>query len=223
MKQLLCALSLFVSLSAFGQTTPSQILSGGAAFQGLTARDLAISQTYLLAQIAQVTSTPAQIVSNASAFYGLDDKSLQIAQVYLLSQISTNGSGYTVPIITIGSASPSASTTYFFGMDGLTGTQTTYANASVKIPRSGTLKGVYVLVSITTPGSGETVSGSIRLNDATDVALPNSTWNANRVTITTTSLSQAVTVGDTFCLKIVTPAWVSAPVTLRLEGYIYIQ
>jgi hypothetical protein len=132
-------------------------------------------------------------------------------------------SGYTIPILTIGSGNPSASTTYYYGMDTLSSVQTTYANASVKIPRAGTLKGAYIKVRITVNGSGESVPHSIRINDTTDVSVGNGTYNAAEVDITSTSLNQAVSAGDTFVLKIATPAWSSPPTTVRWAGYVYIE
>lgn len=132
-------------------------------------------------------------------------------------------SGYTIPIITIASASPSGSTTYYFGADSLSSVQTTYANASMKIPRAGTIKGAFFKWSITTPGSGESVPFSIRVNDTTDVSIQSVALNAARVDVFSSSMSQAVSAGDTFVLKLAAPAWVSAPQTMRGEGYIYIE
>jgi hypothetical protein len=109
------------------------------------------------------------------------------------------------------------------GADALVTAQTTYANTSIKIPRAGTIKGAFFKWSITTPGSGESVPHSIRVNDTTDVSIQSVVMNAARVDVFSSSMSQSVSAGDTFGLKIATPAWVSAPATIRGEGYVYIE
>jgi hypothetical protein len=174
--------------------------------------------------LASTSATSAQLVAG-------DGSPISIGSGLALNgaTLTTNGQtvvnfSYTVPFSTIASGNPSASTTYYFGMDTQSAVQTTYANASVKIPKAGTLKAAYVKVRIAgTTASAETVNSSIRINDTTDVSIPTSTWNAATVDITTTSLSQSVSAGDTFVLKVATPAWGTLPTTVRLMGYIYIE
>jgi len=137
--------------------------------------------------------------------------------------VSGGGLGYTIPIIAVASGNPSASTTYYVGMDSLVTLQTTYANTSIKIPKSGTIKAAFFKWSITTTGSGESVPFSIRINDTTDVSIQSVAMNAARVDVFSSSMSQAVSAGDTCALKMATPAWVSAPATIRGEGYVYIE
>jgi hypothetical protein len=133
------------------------------------------------------------------------------------------GKGFTIPVITVGSGTPLNSTIYYFGGDSLTLLQTIYANASVKVPKSGTIKAAFFKWSITTPGTGELVPHSIRVNDTTDVAVQSVAMNAARVDVFSNSLNQAVNAGDTLVLKMATPAWVTAPATIRVEGYVYIE
>lgn len=132
-------------------------------------------------------------------------------------------SGYIIPIITIGSATPVNGTTYYFGADSLSSLQTTYANASVKIPRAGTIKAAFFKWSITTPGTGESVAHSIRVNDTTDVSIQSVTLNAARVDVFSSSMSQAASAGDTFVMKMVSPTWATPPNTMRGQGYLYIE
>lgn len=69
-------------------STPNQILSSAAPFYGDSDRDLRISMTYLLSQVAGVGTTPSTIASNAAAFQGMSDRDLLIAQTYLLNNLS---------------------------------------------------------------------------------------------------------------------------------------
>lgn len=145
--------------------------------------------------------------------------------VYILTATGWQqmGKGYCLPIITIASATPSNSTTYYFGADALSSLQTTYASASIKVPKTGVVKAAFFKWSITTPGTGELVPHSIRVNDTTDVAIQSVAMNANRVDVFSSSMNQAVAAGDTLVMKIATPAWVTAPNTARGEGYVYIE
>lgn len=130
--------------------------------------------------------------------------------------------GYSIPIISIAAAGPVASTTYYFGADSLSSLQTTYSLASVMVVKSGTIKGCFVKARITTPGTAELATHSIRINDTTDVLVATGAYNASSLDIINLAMSQAVNAGDTLVFKIATPAWVGAPATVRWEGYVLI-
>jgi len=68
--------------------TPNQILISAAPFQAESDRDLRISSTYLLAQLAGVAATPNIILSNAAPFQAFSDRDLLMAQVSLLNNLS---------------------------------------------------------------------------------------------------------------------------------------
>lgn len=135
---------------------------------------------------------------------------------------------YSVPpgyLITLNLAvgnSPADGQTLYLGADTAV-FRTTYADASLRIPRAGTLKNVYVKVIVAgTLGTTENVTLSIRINDTTDVALGTMTWAAVSTGLNA-NVSQAVAAGDTFVLKIVCPTWATNPTTVRLWAGVYIE
>lgn len=72
----------------YAAQTPNQLMTGAAAFQGMSERDLRVANTFLLSQMALVGATPTIILSNAAAFQSMSDRELQIAQLYLLNNLS---------------------------------------------------------------------------------------------------------------------------------------
>jgi hypothetical protein len=173
----------------------------------------------------RITDLVASVGLNLTDLFEIDTggASLKLTAQQIIDLARAQVLGVTIPVLCLASASPSNSTTYYFGMDTLNSLQTVYASASIRIPKAGTLKAVFFKWSITTPGSAELVQSFIRLNDATDVSLGSTAFNAARFDIYGTGLSQAVSANDTFVYKIVTPAWVTPPLTARVAGYIYIE
>lgn len=142
------------------------------------------------------------------------------------AQITTLGiTGYNMELWTAGSlASPADSTTYYIGGDPNLGTSTTYTEARLEVPKTGTVKYVVLKVRVTgTLATSETVVHNIRLNDTTDFATINTTYDAVTRDVHATGLSQAVTAGDFIALKIATPAWVTNPTTIRYRCIVYIE
>jgi hypothetical protein len=175
-----------------------------------------------------VTCDPNTLSQLSSCLRCLTDAQLQAVRTYLLCQwanIAGNAidMGYSIPIITIGSGNPIASTTYFFGADSLSSIQTTYALAAVTVVKAGTIKGAYIKARITTPGSAELATHSIIVNNLTSQVIATGAYNANSLDINNNAMSLAVNAGDTIAMKLDTPAWVTAPLTVRWEGYVVIQ
>jgi hypothetical protein len=142
-------------------------------------------------------------------------------------QTQLNTKGYTITLTAGGNGggvSPADSTTYYFGTDTETMLHTVYANASIRIPKTGTVKAAYFHFIKNVTGSGENITLAFRLNDTTDLNLTTTmTWSATADKVYSTGLSQAVTAGDTFTMKLVTPAWVTNPTGVRGYGWIYIE
>jgi len=149
--------------------------------------------------------------------------SLKLTAQQIIDLVHAQLSGMIIPVLSIASANMVNSTTYYFGMDSISSLQTVYANASIRIPKAGTIKAAFFKWSITTPGTGEIVPHSIRINDTTDVLVSNATLAAARQDVYNSNMSQAVAKDDTFVLKVATPAWATPPLTARVEGYIYIE
>ncbi len=176
-----------------------------------------------------MTCDPNTLSQQSSCLRCLTDAQLNQVRTYLLCQwanIAGNVAGvdvgYSIPIITIGNANPSASTTYYFGADSQSSVQTTYALASLTVLKAGTIKGCFVKARVGTPGSAELATHSVRINDTTDVLVGTGGYSTTSMDVQNLALNQAVAAGDTLVFKIATPAWVSAPLNVRWEGYILV-
>lgn len=117
----------------------------------------------------------------------------------------------------------SDSTTYYVGTS-VVAAQTVANILSIPIPKGGTI--VYADIGFTSaaPGTSETFSAYIRINNTTDVLISSSlTITANGQRFSNSALAQAVVAGDFFEVKVVTPAWATNPTTIRIYGTIMIQ
>lgn len=104
-----------------------------------------------------------------------------------------------------------ANTTYYSGAPTL-GWTTTAAIRRVYVQRTGTIKRAHVqFYSSGTAGSGETVTAYLRINNTTDLLIGTVSVSGAYRTILNSALSQAITAGDYVELKVVTPAWATAP------------
>jgi hypothetical protein len=135
----------------------------------------------------------------------------------------TRERGYIMPFyITVLGTSMTDSTTYFGGLP--VGTiMTTYAQAKLPVPKSGTIKRFDLKMFNSGAASNETVSHYLRLNDTTDFGQLDTTYDVTDRLASVTGLSQAVVAGDTMALKIVTPAWATNPTTVRAAGFAWIE
>ncbi len=137
----------------------------------------------------------------------------------------TAAAAYVLAIGVAGSQNFADSTTYYIGADWNGSLNSTWLNSSAEIPKSGTLKRVFVKVRVaTTLGSNEAVSHYLRINDATDVTLnTTATYDVAATNIVASGLSTPVSAGDYVNLKIVTPAWVTNPTACRVVAFLYIE
>ncbi len=132
------------------------------------------------------------------------------------------GGGYSITLPMDTFAAPAARKTYYMGADTVE-MRTTYANASVRIPKGGLLRNVYIKVNVTGKlASNEAVAHYLRVNDTTDVTIGNLTYNAN-VRDISTNTSIPVQAGDSLAVKIVTPAWITNPTNVRWWASLYIE
>ena len=156
-------------------------------------------------------------------------RSLRGGDLVTLTNEGTNvtvaaSAAYTLTLGSAGSQNPADSTTYYFGGDLNANLNTTWDLTSVDIPKSGTLKRVFIKVRIAgTPGSNEAVSHYVRLNDTTDLTVDTTATYNTAVTNLIANLSQAVAAGDRLAIKVATPAWVTNPTTVRTYAVLYIE
>lgn len=204
----------------------------------ITSNAFLVTSNGLIATSNQVTTLTAAVNADSNAFVVVSNHvtNLKNLQQNFLPGVSvtlttnnttnvtvavTNAGGYVLEGFALGSSSPADSTTYF-PTDLITANNIDYTNAFTYIPRNGVLKWYEVRMRASVLASGETVQHFVRLNNATDVGEIDCSYAFTNV-IVRTNLSQAVTTNDTIALKIVTPAWVTNPTTVRWWAKFYIE
>lgn len=135
----------------------------------------------------------------------------------------TTGGG----IFTLGNGSgaglnPLDATTYYMNfllLSILNGNSTTTAPSVVSVanppmPCALTLTGIHLAVVSGTPGSAETGTGYIRVNNTTDTTIFNNVlkWDAVTNLYSSTGLSIALAAGDFFTFKFTTPTFATNPI-----------
>lgn len=139
------------------------------------------------------------------------------------AQRATLSAGYTLPVVA-GGSTPVASTVYYIATLAAVAANLTYNVVKGFIPRAGVIKAAQITNWCGTAPSSENWSLYIRINDTTDYLIQTvaSTATTNRSWVNT-SLDISVSQGDTWAIKIVCPAWVTAPTSVRFGGHIYIE
>ena len=141
---------------------------------------------------------------------------------------STASSSYNFQVATGTSQSPIASTTYYLaqittavaGSQG--GWRTTLAGESrLYIPKTGTITSIIGSFSLGSPGTSENTTLQLRLNNTTNTILSSTLNFSTTVPLSFTGLSIAVTAGDYISLQLVTPAWVTAPLSVTFSCTIF--
>jgi len=131
--------------------------------------------------------------------------------------------GYTLQA-THGGVNYSASAINYFGNMGGNITTTAQRN-KIYIPANGTIKKAYVSYFVGgTLASTEAITFAIRHNNTTDYTVSNTaTLDAAIVDFNSTSLNIAVAAGDFIEMKVTTPAFVTAPTTVRCSVVLFVE
>lgn len=135
------------------------------------------------------------------------------------------GLGYVLSLHSNNTGSPSNATTYYFGADATWHSHTaSKAVTRMYVPKAGTIKSVYGGFYVGAPGSAETFTLNLRLNDTSNTAITTtaSTSLASNY-FQNTGLSVAVVAGDFIDLVATTPSWVTGPTGGQLNAFIYIE
>jgi len=121
------------------------------------------------------------------------------------------------------SSSPLDETTYYFGFAYDRVLTTIATNSRIYIPKSGNVKAVY-LNFIQVSGSSETSTVYFRLNNSFDTIISSAIVNnASRTYFNNTALNIAVSGGDFFEIKWITPTWATNPTSISCYASIYIE
>jgi len=124
--------------------------------------------------------------------------------------------------------SPSDATTYYFGEMFYASPPTLQSSYRFQLNENATITRAVILVRLTTVPSNESISFYIRESATTDYTLTTS-LNANTITSNISKsfiysgLSIAITAGNDYEMKMVTPTWVTNPtnfsILIKLYGY----
>ncbi len=119
---------------------------------------------------------------------------------------------------------PADASTYYAGAADVIGWTATAALQRIYIPKAGTVTKVYFsFIVITSAGTSETSTLSFRLNNTTDTTIDSSVDNSGQYFGSNTGLSIAVSAGDYFELKWVTPTWATNPLGVLTFATVYIE
>lgn len=139
-----------------------------------------------------------------------------------------SGSGY-IYYLQLNPGNPVASTTYFLGNITSTLISSTASSAATyfvnPLAATATLNSVYGNFQIAgTLASSENITLSFRKNNTTDTVITSTMqWNSSSVNFNATALGISLSAGDFFEVKLVTPAWVTAPTTVSLSMTMLMQ
>ena len=166
------------------------------------------------------TNTAATLSANETLTNKTLDGTNSVATAALATQAAR---GYALQA-THGGANYAASTINYFGNMGGNITTTAQRN-KIYIPANGTIKKAYVSYFVGgTLASAEAITFAIRHNNTTDYTVSNTaTLNAAIVDFNSTSLNIAVAAGDFIELKVTTPAFVTAPTTVRCSVVLFVE
>lgn len=191
---------------------PLTIANGGSARASTTAYAVLCGGT---------TSTGAQ---QSIASLGSADQCLTSNGAGALPTMQDQG-GYMIYIDGLNGLFPSDSTDYYqvvgFSTTGSAGLN--IASSRSYIPKSGILTAVYGAFTIGSPGTNESSTLRIRLNDTTDLTVSNTIDMSASPALFNNTFSQAVTAGDYINVIWDSPAWATNPQGVRFTISIYIK
>jgi hypothetical protein len=129
----------------------------------------------------------------------------------------------TLPLMAALLAAINDSSSYYFGgMAGLA-PGTTAALAKIYIPKSGQINVGFVTWRAVTAGTNESISVSVRVNNAVDYLIA-ALGNTDAFKLfSSTRLKIPVMLNDYVEIKIATPAWVTNPANIVLGGFLLME
>lgn len=130
---------------------------------------------------------------------------------------------YTLPILAANQATTTDGQTIYFGGAAALAPGTTANLAPIYVPKSGTVKAVYLFANAGTAGTNEAWAMQLRLNNTTDTQIASVSANTANRLWSNASMSVAVAAGDRLEIKSVCPTWATNPANVRYGGCVYIE
>lgn len=135
------------------------------------------------------------------------------------------GLGYALKIGPCNAFNPNDGATYYFGSYLVAPITSSEYYMVINIPKAGTIKAVTVEWYIAgTPGDDSSfVTFYLRKTGSGDTQIGQETMDSTWSRVLNTSLSIAVSAGNTVVIKMVCPTWTTNPTNVYLSGHIYIE
>lgn len=131
---------------------------------------------------------------------------------------------YHLPFVS-GADNPADATTYFIGWVPSVAFAVSSGIVSLTLRHTGIIRAVDVrLLVFGTPGTTETFSVWLRLNNTTDTLITSTAQaNATINNFSNTGLSVAVVAGDFIEIKFTTPTWATNPTAVVVVGSVLVE
>lgn len=169
--------------------------------------------------------TEATTIADTDEFYMVKDPfgpgyDRRVKYQTLRTSILTSR-GYGLQFGTVNN-NPADSTTYYFGGVFGSGMGTIDGQRRIYIPGGTSVKRIWMAFTGAI-GSSETSSVYFRLNSTTDTLIGTFALDASPKVVFNTSLNISVAPGNYFEIKWVTPAWVTNPTAVSVNGVVWIE
>jgi hypothetical protein len=136
------------------------------------------------------------------------------------------GIGYTLTLMNTLANAPANGATYYVGGDIIDYNNTSFDAAKIEIPRTGTIKRIYIRQNVPSgnAGTAENVTHKLCVNSASN-CFGTATFNYGGTTTSGSdvTLNVPVTAGDTLALRVDTPNWATRPTNVRWYATVYIE
>ena len=177
----------------------------------------------LPASIYQIATPPTNSVQLISPI----QEGTNIPWADNLGAIQTSfGLGYTLTLMNVSANSPANATSYYVGGDVIDTNNTNFDSAKIQIPKSGTIKRIFVRENLPAGnlGSAENVTHSFCINSATNCfGAATLAYNATSSSGYDATLNQPVSAGDMIAVRVQTPSWATKPTNVRWYAVVYIE
>ncbi len=129
---------------------------------------------------------------------------------------------YSIQTGTVAALSPVDATTYYFSGTNVNNT-TGGGGGKIYFPMAGTLVYVDFSIAVGTPGTAETSSAWVSIDNTTDLLISSSVMTNANAQHYTAALNTAVTTSNFFEIKWTTPTWATNPTAVRAFAIIMVR
>lgn len=172
-------------------------------------------------QIASPPTNGVQLISSTQ-----ERMTIPWADNMNVIQASQGLMGYTLTLLNFGANTPVNGSSYFVGGDVIDINNTSFDAAKVQVPKSGTIKRVFIRQNLPAgnSGSAENVTHKVCINSGTNCfGAAAFGYNSSSSSGADGTLGQTVTAGDYIAVRVDTPTWATQPTNVRWYAVVYIE